>query len=316
MTELLELIKSNYLQRTADIGEQKKIWTSLSGQFRPDLTLYRTGRPSMLIAKETGDLGLSVLWIVQAALIRPILKDIVLKSENDKELSSMLSRVDHNSLCALAHSENSAAPVILTESGDGFKVTGEKKFVTAGKSSDLMIVSCRMPGDAKISRIAVIDPTSIADDSLPDLKLEILNSVSHTRLHLSDTFLKHFQIPRINPSEVRRMLKKWAILERSLIVEAFLAFLLYAEKILIDAGAEISESEEIYSIIETQSDSVTKQIDEGTYSDRIETENIPIQKLFLIVDTFKKAYSKVEGNLSEAERVKLKDVFLFDNFKG
>ena len=74
MIDLLELIKSNYLKRTEYIDEQKKTWRKLSEQFRPDLAIYRTGRPSVIIARETGDLGLSVLWIVQAALIRPVLK--------------------------------------------------------------------------------------------------------------------------------------------------------------------------------------------------------------------------------------------------
>ncbi len=316
MTELLELIKSSYLKRCEDPLEQKKIWIKLSEQFKPDLTLYRTGRPSMLIARETGDLGLAVLWIVQAALIRPILKEIVLKSEDSIELSSMLSRINHNSLCALAHSESPAAPVILSESGDGFILSGEKKFITAGENADLMIVSCRKAGDEKISCLAIVDPAMLPENSLPDLKLEIFKSISHTRLILNNTNLQAFQIPHLSPSGTRRMMKKWGILERSLIVEAFLSFLLFAEKVLIAAGAEISEYEEIFSIIEIQSASVTKQIDEGVYSDRIETENIPLQRVFLLVDTFKKAYLKMEHDLSETDRIKLKDIFLFDNMKG
>lgn len=317
MTELLELIKSGFLQRTADTAEQKKIWIKLSDQFRPDLAQYRTGRPSTIIARETGDLGLSVLWIVQAALIRPILKEIVLKSGNDRDLSLMLGRINHNSLCSLAHSENTAAPLILSESGgNGFILNGEKKFLTAGINAEMIIATCRMTGDEKISRMAIIDPSSLPENSLPDLGLKIMKSVCHTKLVLNNLKIKHFQVPQIPPEEIRRMMKKWGILERSLILETFLSFLLYAEKILISAGAEISEYEEIYPLMMLQSESVNKQIDEAVYNGRIETENIPFQKILPIVEIFKTSYNKSENSLHETDRVKLKDLFLFDNLKG
>lgn len=316
MTELLELIRSTHLARTGNIAEQKNIWLKLSGQFRPDLGLYRAGRPSMLVARETGDLGLSVLWIVQAALIRPILKNIVLKSVNNDGLMPVLNRIDSGTLCALAHSENPADPVILSESGSGFTLSGEKKFITAGRNSELMVVTCRKTGEEKISRLAVIDPAALPHGSLTDLNLEIMRSVSHTKLALKDLTVSEFMIPQIDPPAVRKMIKKWGILERALILEAFLSFLLYAEKILNSAGGEISAFEDIYSLAEMQSISVTKQVDESVYSEKIETENIPLQKLMPLVDTFKKAYINNEKGLPETERIKLRDLFLFDNLRG
>lgn len=316
MIELLENIKSNYLKRATDISEQKNIWIRLSEQFRPDLKLYRIGRPSMIIARETGDLGLSVLWIVQAALIRPILNEIILRCETDKDLSLMLSIINHNSLCALAHSENPAEPVILSESESGYILNGEKKFITAGKNAELMMVTCRAAGDEKISHIALIDPSQLPEGSLPDLNLEIMKSVSHTKLVLNNTSLRRFQIPRIDPGMIRRLVKKYGILERALILEAFLSFLLYAEKILNAAGAEISLHDEVSSFIELQSASVTKQIDEAVYSEKIETQNIQLQKLFPVIESFKKAYLNTENTLPEPEKIKLKDLFLFDNLKG
>jgi hypothetical protein len=316
MTELLELIKSGYIKRTTDTNEQKNIWIKLSGQFRPDLALYRAGRPSMLIARETGDLGLSVLWVVQAALIRPILKEIILKSENDGQLSSMLSRVDHTSLCALAHSENPAGPVIISETGGGFMLNGEKKFITAGRNAGLMIITCRAAGEEKISRIAMIDPAGLPEGSLPDLNLEIMKSVSHTKLVLNSLPVEHFQIPRVDPSIVRRMIKKYGMIERALIFEAFLSYLLYAEKALNTSGAGIALTDEVSLLLEMQSASATKQIDEGVYGEKIETHNIPMEKLFPIIDIFKKAYIKTESSLQESDKIRLKDIFMFDNLKG
>jgi hypothetical protein len=316
MIELLEQIKTEYIIRTANIDEQKKIWEKLSHQFRPDLTLYRTARPSTITARETGDLGLSVLWIVQASLIRPILKELILKSENDKDLSEMLSRIDHISLCALAHSEDFNTPVTLTETENGFILNGEKKFITAGKNAELMITTCRMTGEDKISHIALIDSAALPENALPDLNLEIMRSVSHTKLVLNNIEIHPFQVPRLDGAVIRRMMKKYGILERAMILEAFLSFMLYAEKILDEAGAELTAHEEISSLLELQSVSVTKQIDEAVYTDRIDTPNIPLQKVFPLVDEFKKAYIKAEMTLNETEKIKLKDLFLFDSLKG
>lgn len=316
MIELLEQIKSEYLIRTANISEQKNIWVKLSQQFRPDLTLYRTARPSTIIARETGDLGLSVLWIVQASLIRPILKELILKSGNDKDLSEMLSRVDHSSLCALAHSEDSKAPVTLTESEKGFILNGEKKFITAGENAGLMIITCRIPGEEKISHIALVDSAALPKNTLPDLNLEIMRSVSHTKLVLNNIAVLPYQVPRLDESVIRRMMKKYGILERAMILEAFLSFMLYAEKILNEAGAKLTAFDEICSLLELQSASVTKQIDEAVYTDRIDTQNIQLQKVFPLVDEFKKAYIKTEINIPEIDKIKLKDLFLFDSLKG
>jgi hypothetical protein len=316
MLELLEQIRSEYLIRTANIDEQKKIWIKLSEQFNPDLARYRTARPSTIISRETGDLGLSVLWIVQTSLIRPILKEIMLKSENGEELSAILGKIDHSSLCALAHSEDSGAPVTLTETASVFTLNGEKKFITAGKNSGLMIATCRIPGEEKISHIALINSAALPENALPDLNLEIMRSVSHTKLVLNNIEIPAYQVPRLDGSVIRRMMKKYGILERAMILEAFLSFMLYAERILNKAGADISAYDEISSLLEQQSASVTKQIDEAVYTDRIDTPNIPLQKVFPLVDEFKKAYIKSEMTIPEDEKIKLKDLFLFDSLKG
>jgi len=239
----------------------------------------------------------------------------VLKSENDEELSKILEEVNHNSLCALAHSEDSKAPVTITANGNGFILNGEKKFITAGKNASLMITTCRIPGEEKISRIAVVNSSDLTENSLPDLNLDIMKSVSHTKLVFDNYAIQNFQIPRITESDIRRMMKKYGLLERALILEAYLSFILYSEKILNSAGAGISNSDEISSLLELQTASVTKQIDEAVYTDRIDTQNIPLQKVFPLVEIFKNAYIKAEMTIPEEEKIKLKDLFLFNSLK-
>jgi len=317
MQELYELIKSSYKDRIIDIKEQKKIWTAVSKQFKPDLTLYEKERPSVIMAKETGDLGLSVLWIVQTALARPILKEIFLKSTVETQCIASLQKMpflnntDDSSLCALAHSEDAKAPVILSEQDENFILAGQKKFITAGRNSDLIILTCRTAGEEKINRIVIIDPKELPEDFITDLKLNIMVSVSHTRLTFKDYAVKKNQVPLIDPRIIRRIIKKFGILERALILEAFLSFLIYAEKTLAETGID-SSCDNLFSLLEKQSASVTKQISES-YSDRIDTKNISFEEFMPVVEIFKKAYTKAENNLSESEKIKLKDIFLFDN---
>ena len=325
MSELYELINSSYKDRIIDIKEQKRIWLSVSKQFKPDLTLYETERPSVEITKETGDLGIAVLWIVQAALTRPILKEIILQSE--RYLANSLREINDSSLCALAHSEDIKAPVILSDKDENrnenkdenrdenFILNGEKKFITAGRNADLIILTCRTETEEKINRIAIIDPKQIPESFITDLQLNIMKSVSHTRLAFKDYAIKKNQIPLIDPSTIRRIIKKFGIIERGLILEAFLSFLIYADKTFTEMKIESSCNDKLSSLLEKQSIAVTKQISE-IYSAKIETKNISIEEFMPVVEILKKAYTKAENNLTESERIKLKDIFLFDNLKG
>ena len=158
---------------------------------------------------------------------------------------------------------------------------------------------------------AIIDPKEIPESFITDLKLNILESVSHTRLAFKDYEIKKDHIPLIDPSIIRRIMKKFGILERGLILEAFLSFLIYADKSLTN-----SFEDKLSSLLEKQSDSVTKQIYEGLYSDRIETKNISFEEFIPVIEILKEDYVKAENNLPETERIKLKDIFLFDNLKG
>lgn len=315
MKDILEQVKASYNRRTAEIEEQKRIWIALSESYPPDLSLFQE-RPSEIIAGETGDLGLSVLWIVQAALIKPLLDEIISAPGVKSELPSMIGRHRRSAICALASSESPDEPAILTQTGNGVILNGIKKYITGGKSSGMIIVTCRMPGEVKISRFVLMETADIQPGSLPELNLEIMKSVSHTSLILKNTVVRDFQVPDIEPSLIRRMLKKYGMLERSLILEAYLSYLLYAENVLNAAGGEIKTTEEISLLADAQSASVSKQIDEAFSGERIVTENIPFHKILPLIELFKKTYLNCVNNLPEEEKIKLKDLFLFNSLKG
>ena len=150
---------------------------------------------------------------------------------------------------------------------------------------------------------------------MPELKLDIMKSVSHTSMTLNNMKIMDFQLSKIPAADVRRMIRKFGILERSLILEAFLSYLLYAEKLMLERGREIPEHSELAALASDQSEATTKQAEEALNGDRIVTENIPFGKLLPILDLFKKGYSVIENSLTETERLKLSDIFLFNSLK-
>jgi hypothetical protein len=132
MKDLIDRINSTFLKRTEDIHVQREIWTDLANQFRPEISQYRTERPSTLIARETGDMGLAVLWIVGHAY-PPILKDLSLAATLQKRISRILSTVDTTSICALANSESPSAPVTYKEDNEFIILPAKKNSSPQGK---------------------------------------------------------------------------------------------------------------------------------------------------------------------------------------
>ena len=315
MKNLIEKINSTFIKRTEDILLQKEVWRELSSFFRPDIKSYRHMRPSTLIAEETGDLGLAVLWIVQTGLIRPIISDLVLSSAGDSGLISLVTEIRDDSICALAHSEKNEAPVLITPENKGFSLTGIKKFVTAGVNADCILITCRNPEDEKISRIVFFDKSMIEPELMQDLNLNIMKSVNHTSIKFNKKFLTNDKIPAIDPTDIRRTVKKWGIIERAMIIEAYISYLSYFNRIRETMGLELIEKNRLDQLLATQKRSTDLQIEEALYKDRISTENISITELLQIISSFKDHVNELSEILNDSDRIKFKDIFLFDSLK-
>lgn len=316
MRDLIYNINSTFLKRTEDISAQKEIWIALAAQFRPEISQYRTARPSTLLARETGDIGLAVLWIVQSMLIRPILKDLSLNANITEMISLILSVVDTNSICALANSENPSNPVVYQESNGKITLSGEKKFITAGENADLILVTCRKPGEDKISAIALLKRETLPSGSLTDLNLNIFKSVNHAKLSFSGFNTDRGIIPELDPSILRRSLKKWSIIERALIMETFISFLIYANRLFTSKDIVIAQDEELMDFQGLQTESANRQLEEALYGKNIETKNIDVAGVFLMLQKFKEKFREHNDRFSEEERSKLSDLSLFDSLKG
>jgi len=316
MKDLIDRINSTFLTRTEDLSLQREIWRDLANQFRPEISQYRTARPSTLIARETGDMGLAVLWIVESMLVRPILKDISLAADITENISGILSTVGTDSICALANSENPAEPVVYEERNGKIIFSGEKKFITAGANADLIIVTCRRPGEEKVSGVALVGRKSLPEGSLIDLNLNIFRSVSHTKLIINGFQPDNEIIPALDPSVLRRSLKRWGIIERALIMESFISFLIYAGRLFASKNIIIPETEKLMDIQDLQTESANKQLDEALYGKIVETKNADAAGVFSIIGRFKEKFSEHNEKFSEEERIKLSDLSLFDNLKG
>lgn len=315
MNSLIIKIKETYIERCKSYPLQKDIWKDLVSFFKPDIKNYRLNRPSTLIAGETGDLGLAVLWIVQTALIRPIINDLVLAAPKESNFISLVSNIDNLSLCALAHSEDPGNPVILTKEKKHFQLNGVKKFITAGINADYILTTCRDRDEAKINRVVMLNRELINPGEMKDLNLPIMKSVSHTSFNFNKKTIPVENVPQINDRNLRRSVKKWGIIERALIIEAYIPFLRYFNKTAGAMGIKIVEDEVLLNLISEQSILTGKQIDEAFYEEKIITKNIELEKLFKIILLFRKNQDKILASIDEADKIKFRDIFIFDSLK-
>lgn len=315
MNNLITRIKKTYIERCSSYTLQKNIWKDLASFFKPDIKSCRLNRPSALIAGETGDLGLAVLWIVQTALTRPIINDLVLAAPEESSFISLVSSIDNFSLCALAHSEDRNSPVTITEGKEHFQLNGLKKFITAGVNADYILITCREKDEAKINRIVMLNHELIDQGEMKDLNLPIMKSVSHTSINFINKEIPKITVPQIKGTDLRRSIKKWSIIERALIIEAFIPFLRYFNKAADAMGIKIVQEEELQNHFSIQSGLVGKQLDEAFYKDKITTGNIETKKLFEIISGFRENQEKILSALDEADKLKFEDIFLFDSLK-
>ncbi|HPS57258.1 MAG TPA: hypothetical protein PK514_04055 [Spirochaetota bacterium] len=316
MKELIELINTGITARTSDLSMQKKVWESVTEFFRPDINLYRNTRPSVVLARETGDLGLAVLWVVQAALARPVLKDLTLNLENASGISPVVSGMNDKTILSLAHSESPAAPVTYMINGEVAVINGTKKFITAGRNSGLIMITCRETGAPKIDRIALVNNKELPAGAMNPLDLKIMRTIDHTSLTLNEFDLDAERLPSVDPRVIRRSVKKWGIVERALIMESFIAFLLYCEYVFSELGVTIASDDEIISLLEKQTESASKQLEEAVFEKQITTGNAGMEDVIKLAGRFQHAYYEKEHTIPADEKIRLADLFLFNNLKG
>ena len=177
------------------------------------------------------------------------------------------------------------------------------------------MVTCRQKDAPKIDRIALVKKDELTVNAMKSLDLKIMRTIDHTSLALNDFPLDTERLPAVDPRALRRSVKKWGIIERALILESFIAFLLYCNYLFRELGVTIASDDEIISLLEKQSEAASRQTDEALYDKQVTTGNTAMDDIFKLTVRFQHAYREKEQELPADEKIRLADLFLFNNLK-
>lgn len=307
MKTALTDIHDTYLLRCDNPHKQKTVWRqTIAPVFPPDLSGRQAVRASVLLAGESGDLGCALLWIVQAALTQPLLKMIRRQAGLTPDHQSLLATLSEISCGALAHSEPRDKPVTLTNDSDGLHVTGVKKYITAGSQADYILVTARAPDDQKVSQLILLPAQAVTRPELIALDLKALRTTSHGRLTMENKSIPdHYHLP-LSPSTIRKALKINGLIERSLILEAVLAFARYLNNRLGRHRSDLSTEETaLKKLSAQQSGYTTDAINQARSGQKVEPQWPDLNAVNTTIENLCNASANMESTPGDdlAERV-------------
>ena len=167
------------------------------------------------------------MWVVQAALIRPFLEFLNQQAGLTLGQQILLDSISPIDCGALAHSEPREAPVTVTPEGDGYRLNGVKKYITGGDQADFIFITCRAPGEERITQLILLPAKDIVPPEMETLDLKGLYTISHGRLTLNNKMISARYCLQLSPEPLRKELKVNGLVERSLIIEAVLSNMTY-----------------------------------------------------------------------------------------
>ncbi len=303
---LIERLEESFPDRIKDRASFKETWSELAALFPPGLAGYPIDRmPSLLLARDAGDLGLAILWIVESALIRSVasaVRDLV------PDTSPVRSIIREPSLIgALAHSEDSARPAVIEQHGAHIAMRGFKKYITGGTDADFIFITARMAGDEKITKLVGVPVRDLPPEALRTLAMEPLRTTGHASLTLDGITLPASCLIPIEPGALRREIKRWGIIERSLIVQAFIGLLIYLARALSMQDA-VGEPDRLLAL---QNDAAARQIAQALNGETIAEGGAVMREVMALSAWIQGA---LEGAPS-ALAVRRKDLSLFNSLK-
>jgi len=279
------------------------LWREICEAYPPRLDSSSPSAPSLDMAMTAGDLGLALLWIVQASLVRGLIADI---TADQADNNNLFSEIGPAAIGALAHNDDRERPVILSQ---GCMLNGTKRYITGGTSSDFIFVTSREKADDKISHLVMVRTRDIPPGSLVDLDLGSLKTVSHGRLTLSDFAVPDGCIIPCERKPLRRSIKRWSIIERSLIMQSFLGLMQYINRAIIrETGTMVIEEDELDSAIKTQNETVHEQIDSALAGDLIDEKHPVFQQSAQFLKNLSQFYADSRAGLSEELCMRFNDL--------
>jgi len=312
MESFLAEIKNSYMARYKNPAEQKIAWQQTTALYPPYIDTDNDERPSMLLARHGGDMGLSLLWIVQAALIQSLLRAMKEVPVQSPSILSVMDESNKSALGALAHSEAGKEPVTVVEKCDSLVISGVKKYITAGMNADYILLTARLPGEEKISRLIFLPREEILPGEMADLDLGYLDTASHGRLTLRGKVLPPgLAIPLASPV-IRKNIKIWGTVERALIMEAYAAFALGLDQDLelltdIAAGSR-EERTALEKMLEGMTGDNNELIAKALKGDRLEPDYGRFGAVLAFIAKLKDRGAAVRESMTEEMGLRFRDL--------
>ncbi len=240
MSSLIQQLEQNYVERSSNKSMFRDTWNKVCAEFPPVAEFDYNSNifPSTRLAKEAGDMGLAILWVVQFSLFRCIIKDTIGLMDQDHPIFSRIRSLEDNSIGAMAHTEPRDNRLIIKRDDSSVVLNGTKRYISGGLDADILLVTGRYPGDEQYTKMIFMPVESLPEGSLLSQDLEILNTISHGTLTLDDFQCHSEYLFPVKGKALRKILKRWSMIERTLIVEAYIGFMHYI-------ASACSQSEEV-----------------------------------------------------------------------
>jgi len=277
------------------------------------LTDYKQ-RPSLALASESGDLGLALFWNAQAALIRPLLKRL-LETETDAATLNLLDSIYKNDVGALAVSESKTRPLIVTPGEAGLLLDGDKRYITGGSSADFILMTGRYPADDTFSCMVFLPVRDIPEDAIQQIDLGCFNTTNQAELHLNRFQAAHENLLLTETAVLRKHLKVWGIIERSIILEAIMGLMLYLdERVRQTLGKGFSQINGIAKELQSLPADIDSQIDDAVSGGFVKPVRPVYKMLANAMFGFKSIYKANKSELPPDIIYRFKDLSYFLNF--
>lgn len=307
----IELGKT-YANRCRTPENADTVWKDIIRLFPPErLNTYEL-RPSLRLSMESGDIGLALIWIVQAALIRPLLAAF-LQEESHPDTRKFIEKTSRESAVgALAASESKTRPMVVQGSEESVMLSGNKKYITGGSLSDFIFLTSRRPDDQKPSSIFLLPVRHIPSDAFEALDLGCFYTACHAGLRLEAYHPPADSRISVPPSTMRRLLRVWGIIERSMITESSAGLLIYlAEQIRKHTGETILIFSDAKSELARLTQTIGQQIQSAENGDFVQPLGAVPTQFKTAIQHLKKIYETGKTDLPEEMRYRLKDIFFF-----
>lgn len=304
----LQKLERNYPNRIQNHALFHDAWYLFVNDYPPTHCLLDFKElPSTRVALHAGDLGFALLWIVQSVLIRCIIYNI-------KQLQPWDIQLHTTTIGAMAHTEPDTNRMIARYSDSNtLVISGKKNYISGGSDADILLLTARRPGEDTFTKMMYIPVKSLPENALQDINLSILPTIRHSSLTLTDFACNASQCCPVKDKELRKILKKWSLIERSLIGEAYIAFLCYLAKNipLPDQDQTLNEAEELLSL---QKNFSREQL-ENAFSDKYVDTLGDVARVLNITQKIANYCMEHTNSLTQPIQLRINDLNLFNKIR-